>query len=360
MTRLKIVFLFISIFVLRWYFLPSPLPTLWTPESRVRYTATILDGVEHTDTNTIVRSGIWDIKIRGYREIIPGSRVKFEGVIEPQVIWGKVRQIKMAEPKMEVVGYNWNAKIILEEWREKWVGILQKTLPEPMASLAAGILLGVKGQMPSDFYQALVSTGTLHIVAASGFNVSVVLTILMRVMLTVASRGIAILSGIMGVILYVVIAGASPSIVRAGIMGSLTIIAYYFGRSAEARRLLWISGGIMLLVNPLLIFDIGFQLSFVATAGLLYLEPLFKKLPTNKFLANYLYPTLAASIATLPVIWWHFGRVSWISPLVNILVLPVVPLIMGMSALTLLGGQFVAWLAYVPLAYVVWVIKLFG
>lgn len=354
--------------------MPSSLPEGWTPESEVRYTATILDGVEHTDTNTIIRSGIWDIRIRGYQEIIPGSRVKFEGVVEPKMMLGKVTKIVMVEPKMEIVctypvcgslhtGY---VMIILGEWREKWVGILQKSLPEPMASLAAGILLGVKGQMPSDFYQALVSTGTLHIVAASGFNVSVVLTILMRAMLTFASRGVAIVGGIVGVILYVLMAGASASIVRAGIMGSLTIIAYYFGRSAEARRLLWVSGTIMLLINPLMILDIGFQLSFVATAGLLYLEPLLIKFPTNKFLANYLYPTLAASIATLPVIWWHFGRVSWISPLVNILVLPVVPLIMGMSALVLLGapllasGGVIAWLAYVPLWYIVWVIRLFG
>ena len=125
----------------------------------------------------------------------------------------------------------------------------------------------------------------------------------------------------------------------------------------------------MLLINPLMLADIGFQLSFVATAGLLYLEPWIERLHSRsvwdqsglrKFLANYLYPTLAASIATLPVIWWHFGRVSYISPLVNIFVLPLVPLIMGMTVLILIGGQMMSWLTYPLLAYVVWVIKLFG
>ena len=374
-----------SLLLLRWYFLPSPLPTEWRSESEVRYTATILDGVEHTDTKTTVRSGIWDIRIRGYTKIIPGSRVKFEGVVEPKMMLGKVTKIVMVEPSFEVVQHTrcvgsfhtGCVRIILGEWREKWVSTLQKNLPEPMASLAAGILLGVQSKMPQDFYQALVNTGTLHIVAASGYNVSIVAEVLMKVVGGVVSRGLAIGLGIAGIVMYVLIAGGSASVVRAGIMGSLTLIAYYFGRPTEARRLLWVTGGIMLLINPLMLVDIGFQLSFVATAGLLYLEPWIERLHSGsvealhsgsvwdqsglrKFLANYLYPTLAASIATLPVIWWHFGRVSWISPLVNIFILPIVPLIMGMSALALIGGQFTAWLVYVPLAYVVWVIRLFG
>ena len=126
----------------------------------------------------------------------------------------------------------------------------------------------------------------------------------------------------------------------------------------------------MLLTNPLLILDIGFQLSFAATAGLLYLEPRMQVLKSQilkfsnegvwKAVETYLFPTLAATLATLPIILYHFGRVSWISPIVNTLVLPVVPLIMGVSAGVLVGGQVMAWLAYVPLAYVVWVIRWFG
>jgi len=132
---------------------------------------------------------------------------------------------------------------------------------------------------------------------------------------------------------------------------------------------LWVTGALMLIYNPLYIVDIGFQLSFVATAGLLYLEPWIKERGSTWFrpyekviggyLADYLFPTLAATIATLPVILWHFGRVSWISPLVNILVLPVVPLIMLLSGLTLVGGQIMALILYAPLAYMIWVIKLF-
>ncbi len=389
MTRLKIVLLFISLFFVRLWSLPSPLPVGWSPESVVRYTTTILEQPEITDTKTIVRSGIWYLTMRGYTEIKPGSRVRFTGLVEPKQQWGKMTRIVMVDPKVEIVGSSWSVRVVLVEWRSRWVAVLQGVLPEPMASLAAGILLGVKAAMPVDFYQALVSTGTLHIVAASGYNVSIVLAVIMGIALKVVSRGWAIVLGIFGVVAYVIVAGAGASVVRAAIMGSLTLVAYYFGRPTEARRLLWLTAYLMLMIQPLLILDIGFQLSFCATAGLLYLEPwiarLFAKVPNSgpessepkqgselwghaqAYLSEYLYPTLAASIATLPVILWHFGRVSWISPLVNMLVLPFVPLIMGLTAVIIvLGmvlpglGQLMAWLLYPVLWWMVRVIRLFG
>lgn len=368
MTKLKIWLVFISLFVWRWWTYPSPLPSEWVPESKIGYTVTVFDKPEYTDSRTIVRSGIWYITMLGYKEIIPGSRVKFEGKVDPKMVMGQVTQVMMKDPIVELVQHTrcvgifhaGCAMITLGNLRDKWVAILQKTLPEPMASLAAGILLGVKGQMPQDFYQALVSTGTLHIVAASGYNVSIVAEVLMKVMRGVVSRGTGIVVGIFGIVIYVLISGAGASVVRAGIMGSLTLIAYYFGRPTEARRLLWVTAGVMLLYSPLYIVDIGFQLSVAATAGLLYLEPMMEKLPKYKFLVEYLYPTLAATTATLPVILYHFGRVSWISPLVNILVLPVVPLVMGMTAGVIVNGKFMAWFTYPILAYMVWVIKLFG
>lgn len=357
MTRLKIWLVFISLFAWRWASYQSPLPATWTPESKVRFTATILDGAEHTDTKTIVRSGIWYIAVTGYTEIIPGSRVRFEGVVEPKVVMGKVVKITMKDPTFEMIRARHASPL---QVRKRWIDTLQKNLPEPMASLAAGILLGVRSQMPSDFYQALINTGTLHIVAASGYNVNIVAAVIMAGMMTVVSRGWAIGTGVVGIVIYVLLAGASASVVRAGIMGSLTLIAYYFGRPVEARRLLWVVAGLMLLFNPLYIVDIGFQLSFAATAGLLYI-PFNNQAPNFRgFLANYFYPTLVASVATLPIILYHFGRVSWISPLTNVLILPVVPLIMLLSALSLVGGQVAAWIAYVPLAYLVWVIQTIG
>lgn len=375
MKRIVFITLFCLVLLVRWVTLPSPLPVGSNSESVVRYGVTLLEDPEYTDSQTIVRSGIWYIKIKGYHIIIPGSMVRFEGRVEPKWSLGKPVQIMMIDPNVEDMGegrpgYAGKMLIVLGNLRERWMRTLQRTMPEPMASLSAGILLGVKGQMPQDFHESLVNTGTLHIVAASGYNVTIVATVLMRILSGFVVREIAVGVGVIGILVYVLISGGSASVVRAGIMGSLTLIAYYFGRPAEAKRLLWVTAGIMLLVSPLMIVDIGFQLSVVATAGLLYIEPWLKQLGdkwimsyakfAQAFVADYLYPTLAATAVTLPVILWHFGRISWISPLVNILVLPVVPLVMFLTALTLACGQIMAWITYVPLAYMVYVIKLFG
>ncbi len=372
MRRLKIALLFISLFTWRWVGLASPLPSTWTPDSLVRFTAPIIDIPEQTDTKTIVRSGIWYIPLAGYAEIMPGSLVSFIGRVETKVLLGQETRIVMAEPTFEEMTEASPRRLSLVEhllitlgkWRRGWVVILEKNFPEPMSSLAAGILLGVRQRMPQDFYQQLVTTGTLHIVAASGFNVMIVASVLMVVAGQIWRRGVAIVVGVVGIVVYVLLAGASASVVRAGIMGSLTLIAYYLGRPAEAKRLLWISAGAMLLIHPLMLVDIGFQLSVAATAGILYFVPLIERVAISHtryvILKDYLYPTLAATLATAPVILYHFGRVSWISPLVNMLILPVIPLIMGLSALVLVGGPFVAWLAYVPLWWVVAVIRWWG
>lgn len=384
MKKSKIVLAFISLIALRWYTYPSPLPPTWTPESKVRFTATVLERPEQTDSQTIIRSGIWYVPLRGYAEIIPGIRVAFTGTVEPKVLGGKVMRITMKDPIFEVIemrgqrrlrGGEW-ALVGLSSWREKWVLVLEKTLPEPMSSLGAGILLGVKGQMPREFYDQLVATGTLHMIAASGFNVMVVAGVIMAVVGRMFRRGVAIGMGVMGIWGYVLLAGASASVVRAGVMGGLTLIAYYWGRAAEAKRLLGVSVITMLLMNPLMLVDVGFQLSVAATAGLLYIEPWIRERfqildsrfqGVQEFLAVYLYPTLAATVCTAPIIWWHFARVSFLSPLVNLLILPVVPLIMfmaaivvGVGSLSLGWGQVVAWLAYVPLAYMVAVIRWWG
>lgn len=359
---------FCILFVTRWYTYPLSLPQTWTPESRIRYTARILEEPEHTDSKTIIRQGRWLIVLDGYQNLNPGTIYAFSGTVKTRVLLSKVFRIEMVDPTFEILEGTEDTQLTLVDWflltlsnwRDIMVARLKNSLPEPHASMAAGILLGVRASMPRDFYNQLVATGTLHIVAASGFNVMVVASVLMGLVSWIWRRGVAIGVGIVGIVLYVLLAGASASVVRAGVMGSLTLTAYYFGRPAFAKRLLWVSAGLMLLVSPLLILDIGFQLSIVATAGILYLQPWMKKLSNNVFLSNYLYPTLAASVATAPIILWHFERISWVSPLVNGLVLPLIPLIMGLSVLMLLGGHVLAWLAYVPLAYVVWMIRLFG
>lgn len=371
----------------------SELPADWEANTKVKISMRILEKPEQTDSKTIITQGKWQIESEGYREYILGNRYSFVGPVETESWQGKVVRVEMKEPEVEEVG---RGKLKASEWvivkvaeaRERVVGNITRWLPEPEASLAAGILLGVRRRLPYEFYQDLIKTGTVHIVAASGYNVTIVARVVMVPLLKLFGRAWAIPVGIAAIVLYTIVAGGSAAVVRAGIMTSLTLLAYYLGRPAEAKRLLWVTAGMMLLVDPLKLVDVGFQLSVGATAGLLYVEPLIQRklqisnlksqasannqiTNNNKwvqsYLAEYLYPTLAANITTLPIILWTFGRISWFSPIVNMLVLPLTPLIMLLSAVAVGGGvisfslgRILALILYVPLWMMVRVIKGFG
>jgi len=263
------------------------LPPDWESGDQVRMRMKILEKPAQTDSKTIITKGKWRIESKEYREYILGMTYSFVGKVEVMERAGKVVIIKMSEPEIEEVA---GGKLRASEWvimkvgeaREKMVERFNRWLPEPEASLAAGILLGVRRQMPWEFYQALITTGTVHIVAASGYNVTIVARVVMVPLLKLLGRVWAVPAGVGAIILYVLIAGGSAAVVRAAIMASLTLMAYYFGRPTEARRLLWVTAGAMLLVNPLMLVDVGFQLSVAATTGLLYVEPVIRRVMIRK------------------------------------------------------------------------------
>ena len=369
--------LFALLLGLRWMTIPDVLPQTWTPSTEIKYTARLLEEPEHTDSKTIITRGVWRIEIPGYIRLMPGRVYAFSGKVVPRMLMGKVIKIGMMEPSFEEVNYTpttlgERVVLALTTMRARMEENLSRRLPEPHSSLSAGILLGVKGSLPWDFYQKLVSTGTVHVVAASGYNVSIVAGVVMGVLFKFVSRRVAVLFGIIAIIGYTILAGGDAPIVRAAIMGGLAITAYYFGRPVWAKRLLWVSGIVMLLVEPRYLVDVGFWLSISATAGILYLEPQMRKLGSrlvigrSRYLSDYLYPTLAANVFTLPIILLVFSRVSWISPLVNVLVLPLTPLIMFLTAVTLLLdpipilGFVSSLLLYVPLELFIEVVRMLG
>src|SRR3989338_6680466 len=146
--------------------------------------------------------------------------------------------------------------------------IINSTLPEPQASLLNGILFGVRGSMPFDFYQALITTGTLHIIALSGMNITILINLTAKATLFLGRR-ISIIVTICLIALFVMFVGAGPTIVRAAIMGSLSLIAIYFGRVYFSLLSLIMASLVMLLFYPDLIGNISFQLSFLATLGII-------------------------------------------------------------------------------------------
>lgn len=381
--KYKYLIYFVILILVFWgrYFLEKEeLPSAWSPGEKVRITALVKEESYQSGSKCSTKLGRFYVKNHKCSELSVGQRVVVVSTPLPQVIGKKTVRIELIDPlilqvpESEELQIGWwdRVQISLVLVRQKMVKVVQNYLPEPHAGLALGILLGWKATIPQDFYDALVGSGTLHTVAASGYNVNLVMKVIMGVTILFFSRRWALLAGFLVVVTYVVMAGGSPAVVRSAVMGILAYSAYYWGREAEAKRLLWVAAYLMLIVDPLLVWDIGFQLSVAATAGILYIEPLLRKLSVAEtklgdFLKENLYPTLAAGVMTTPLIYYHFGRISWVTPLSNLLVLGVVPAIMTLTAITIVvgllwstAGRLVAMLLYLPLEFFVRVVERLG
>ncbi len=256
---------------------------------------------------------------------------------------------------------------------------IAQILSEPYAALLTGILLGVETGIPPELYERFNATGTSHIIVISGFNIAIVAALLMLVGTRALGKRRAVWIAIGGIALYTLLVGADAAVVRAAIMGGLFVLALYLGRQTEVRTSLIFAAILMTAVNPYVLWDVGFQLSFSATAGLIWLTPPLERVAERwlavligpqhvrgamQLLSEALLVTLAAQIATGPLIVYHFGRLSVISLLTNLLILPVQPMVMLAGGLaTLVGmiwlpaGQVLGWLAWLPLAWTVWVVN---
>ena len=206
--------------------------------------------------------------------------------------------------------------------KNQFVQSINKILPEPESGLLAGIILGAKRAMPEYLLDIFNIVGITHIIALSGFNV----TIIIRFFLSITfnwPRKLAFALAIIGISAFVILTGAPASVLRAGIMAGLILFAERLGRAADILISLLLAAILMAIFNPLLIrYDIGFQLSFLATAGLIFL---FNKIASwkytlfvPKFFREYFISTLAALSLALPVIVYYFGRFSLVAPIVNL------------------------------------------
>lgn len=228
-----------------------------------------------------------------------------------------------------------------------------KLISEPHASLLVGILLGVQSTIPDDVLESFSATGTSHLLVISGWNISVIIVgITSLLALFHIPRKRAALCSLPLIVLYVLLVGASPSVVRAAVMGSLSVVAILVDRESEAWTSLVFACAGMALLDPHVLWDIGFQLSALATAGLFaFARPIEQVLTARgplrwgglRWTVEPLTATLAASLASLPILLYHFGRLSLIAPLANVVMLPVVPYAMLFGALATVAGMI--WLA---------------
>jgi competence protein ComEC len=266
--------------------------------------------------------------------------------------------------------------------RERGLETLYRLYPAREAALLSGILLGDESGLSEDTKTAFNDTGTRHIIAISGFNISIIASLL----LTVFIRRLGIRRGIwiagVGIAIYTLLVGAEASVVRAAIMGILALVALQTGRQAFALNSLGFTAAAMALVNPLVIWDVGFQLSFTATLGIvLYAEPLQSwskrwldsHLPEewarrlSRPINDYVLVTIAAQLTTLPILLYYFHRLSLFSLPANLLILPVQPALMILGGMSLFFGmiiqtlgQVLAFVAWIPTAYTMRVVEWFA
>lgn len=254
--------------------------------------------------------------------------------------------------------------------------LIIRAMPEPHASVTAGMLLGLQAAIPPDTYEAFRRTGVAHILVVSGWQMSLIALLVagQRSMAPHGStapfggRGLAGVLGLnaggafwlgMGCIWgYALLVGGSAAVLRAALMASMVLLAGAVGRQTSPWVLLMAACLVMTLVQPHVLWDVGFQLSLTATAGLLAFATPFTRwlvggrlggLALPRWVAEVLGTTLAAQVAVLPVLLYHFGTLSVIAPIANLLIAPLVPVITGVGAGVLLLHLVLLPVLWVPL-----------
>lgn len=345
------------------------------------------------------------VTTRRYPEYALGDEIKIQGVLERPEAFNEVDYpaylarsdiySTMVFPKVKKIGGNrGNAFFLgLIKLKHRFELNIEHVLPEPYAAFLEGLLLGERSSLPASLLEAFKVTGTTHIIALSGYNITIVgrffLTIFIMLSLPFTFSFWATIAGI---IIFILMTGASASLVRAGIMGILVLVAEREGRIYNVTNALVFAAAVMVFENPLLLrFDTGFELSFLASIGLLYVAPYLETVLTGIYakiklrsgksllsnektkssapaaLQKIFIETTAAQLTVLPLLIYRFGRVSLISPFTNILVLVAVPPVMAVGFLAGVAGflsltiaRFIGWVAWMLLLYMISVIEFFA
>ncbi len=247
--------------------------------------------------------------------------------------------------------------------------VIDQILLPPHADILKAVFLGDKWSISDQFKEKLNISGTRHIVSISGMHMIIVTQILMFTALALGLwRQQAFYLVIVLMFLYIIMIGAPASAVRAGIMAGLILLAQNLGRLRNPIIALVLAATLMLLFDPMLIkSDIGFQLSFMATLSIIYLKPILdkkiKNWPDFFHLKDILTMTLAAQIGVLPLLVFHFGQFSLISPVANLLIVPLLPIIMILGIIVSFVGLFwlnlaeiIIWPIWLILTYVIKII----
>lgn len=262
--------------------------------------------------------------------------------------------------------------------KDRLRGIIEDIWPAPYAGLLSAMLLGDERGIPGRLEDALRASGTSHIVVISGWNVTLLAGLVTAMLAPVVGRRRATAAALTAVAGYTALVGFDPPVVRAAIMGGLSLFALLAGRRSTALHSLALAALLMTMIQPFVLWHLGFQLSFAATLGLITLYPLLwrgwqrlrEKLGQAgrrspfRALEEIVLVTLAAQFWTLPILLYQTGQLSLATLPANVLVLPAQPPLLGLGALATLAGavwiplgQVLGWLAWPFAAYTVWVVE---
>jgi len=251
---------------------------------------------------------------------------------------------QMFYPKIEFVSAH-NGSFIKEKlfaFKNSFVQNLEKVIPHPASSLITGIVIGEKQSLPKNLKDNLIKTGLIHIVVLSGYNITIIASAIMNIFkIFLLPRFLAAIFGTLGIMFFTLMTGAEAATVRAAIMALLVILSFQTGRIYAAINALIFAAFFMVLANPAILrFDASFQLSFLATLGMIYFTPKFEKwlyfVPNKLKIKENLSATLGAQTAVLPLLIYKTGIMSIVSIPLNMLILPFMPITMFLGFLT--GG----------------------
>ena len=345
----------------------------------------------HVRAERVEAGGLWRetdgralITVRQTEELAYGAPVRLSGRLEaPPVLEAfdyraflARRDIvgTMSFPEVERLGEaRAGPRALAAEMRLRLERSMQAALPEPAAALGSGIVMGRDGTMPRELTEAFRETGLAHFVAVSGSNIALVTALVFLLFAPLVGRNRAILPAAASLLLYVFLAGAEETVVRAGIMALIVLAGFWLERPRSGLAALAAAAVVMTAAQPRLALEAGFQLSVASTAGLIVFGPwvryglewLAARAGAAGAVPNVLLEvaslSLAAWVAALPIIWVTFGQVSLIGPLVNIPTVPVFAIAFWLSGAAAIAGAVwepagwaIGLIAYYPLAFIIW------
>jgi competence protein ComEC len=285
-------------------------------------------------------------------ETIAGTDFDYVGFLAKEDIY---YQISFAQVKLISSGHGSFIKSKLFNFKNVFINKINGLIKEPESALLSGLILGAKNSLGKELQDDFRVAGVSHIVALSGYNITIVAVGIMAI-LAFLPKAFSLFFGVLGILAFAIMAGGTATVMRASIMALLVLLAKWTNRKYDISRALLLAGVFMLIQNPkILVFDISFQLSFLATISLILISPILDRkmlfIPEKYKLRELIVSTISTQIFVLPFIFYKMGMVSIYALFANILILPIISWVMFFGFITGVFGFVFSFLA-IPFAFI--------